>query len=355
MNLLFFSTADLRRRDFLARLFFVFALFFIFSSGAHAGYQQYLPGDTVTIGEFIYDDNFQATTSDNCSVTVYNPSGSTVVNAASMTIDSNSWHHYSFTPASVEGIWPAYISCGTLASGDLVKEDRTFQITSNIVSSTSVASLVNTNTNSAILTASSSLGASLPLSIWSYSARTLSSFGTLVADIWASGTRTLTSGTAIAADVWASATRTLTGAGLTTGSLATNSDINNATSSVNATVTTASTSIAAAITAGSANVNANTNATVLAASSSLGFSLTSIASSITALPAAVWNVATSTLTGAGTVGKHLVTLLDTAVSGISGGSSLTAADVWSYATRTLTGAGLSSGSLATNSDINNAT
>jgi hypothetical protein len=50
--------------------------------------------------------------------------------------------------------------------------------------------------------------------VWEYATRTLSSFGTLVADIWGAGTRTLTSFGSLAADataaVWASVTRSLT-------------------------------------------------------------------------------------------------------------------------------------------------
>lgn len=58
--------------------------------------------------------------------------------------------------------------------------------------------------------------------VWAASTRTLSSFGTLVADVatavWAAATRTLTSaaGGATAAEVWAYVTRTLTGAGSVT-------------------------------------------------------------------------------------------------------------------------------------------
>lgn len=48
-------------------------------------------------------------------------------------------------------------------------------------------------------------------SVWASGTRTLTSFGTLVADIWANVTRTLTSGGgASAADIWAYASRTLT-------------------------------------------------------------------------------------------------------------------------------------------------
>lgn len=50
--------------------------------------------------------------------------------------------------------------------------------------------------------------------VWSYTTRTLTSYGTLVSDIWNYVTRTLTSGGGItAADVWTYVTRTLTSGG----------------------------------------------------------------------------------------------------------------------------------------------
>jgi hypothetical protein len=234
-------------QHFIARAF----LFFLASVGfcasalpAFAAYDQFEPGTAVTLGEFVYDDSFEATTTANCSVTVHDPNGTLVVNAQAMTADADSWYHYTLAPATTEGTWPAFIACGSLGTGDLIKEDKTFVVTSNIVSSSSVAALVNANTNAVVGAASSSLGvslssaiasiASVPANVWAYSSRTLTSMGTLVAD------------------VWSAAARTLTGAGLDSGSLATQSDVQ-----------TASTSVAAV-------VNANTNNVVGAASSSLG-------------------------------------------------------------------------------------
>jgi len=53
--------------------------------------------------------------------------------------------------------------------------------------------------------------------VWGYGTRTLTSFGTLVADVatavWAAGSRTLTGFGTLAADIWAYATRTLTSFG----------------------------------------------------------------------------------------------------------------------------------------------
>lgn len=54
-----------------------------------------------------------------------------------------------------------------------------------------------------------------PTDVWSFSDRTLTSFGTLVADmaaaVWSYGTRTLTSFGSLVADIWGTAVRTVTG------------------------------------------------------------------------------------------------------------------------------------------------
>ncbi|MGE5609173.1 MAG: hypothetical protein ACM359_07955 [Bacillota bacterium] len=54
-----------------------------------------------------------------------------------------------------------------------------------------------------------------PTDVWSFSERTLTSFGTLVADmaaaVWSYGTRTLTSFGSLVADIWGAAVRTITG------------------------------------------------------------------------------------------------------------------------------------------------
>ncbi len=49
--------------------------------------------------------------------------------------------------------------------------------------------------------------------VWSYTTRTLTSFGTLVSDIWNHSTRTLTSFGTLVSDIWNHSTRTLTSFG----------------------------------------------------------------------------------------------------------------------------------------------
>ncbi|MEN9621787.1 MAG: hypothetical protein RLZZ67_221, partial [Candidatus Parcubacteria bacterium] len=235
------------------------------SQVAYAEYEKYGVGDTVTVGEFVYEDDFTPSIVD-CFVSVYNPSGSVMVNEATTSTTTSGWHWYNYAipGAGPLGVWPATISCGTLLAGDLVKMDKSFAVGATIESaSTSLAAVINANTNTAtaniasainantdikIATASSSLFASLPAAIWSYTSRTLSSFGTL------------------AADVWTNSVRTLTGAGLDTGSLATASDVSSASTSVVALVNANTNSQTSGITSA---VNNNTNSVVASASSSV--------------------------------------------------------------------------------------
>lgn len=259
--------------------FFVFSFFA--PNLAYASYQKIAPGDTVTLGEFVFDDDFVATTTP-CTIGITDPLDVIVVPSTTpMTASTTGWHYYNYTTAAnaASGTWPSVMKCGSAAAGDLVIVDKSFVVDWSVVStstiktvvdesltvatsslaavinantnatvstaSSSLAAVINANTNAAILTASSSLFSTLPATIWSFSGRTLTSFGTLVADI--------------ASAVWTTTIRTLTGAGLDSGSLATLSDVQTATSS-----------LASAITAGTSAVNSQ----ILSASTTLTAEIT---------------------------------------------------------------------------------
>src|SRR3989344_594474 len=237
-------------------LFLVFSFFAIDS--VYAGYQKIAPGGTVTLGELVFDDDFVATTTP-CTIGITDPLN--VVKVASttpMTANNDGWHYYNYTTAgsAASGVWPSVMICGSVQRGDLVIVDKSFIVDWSVVSTSTIkevvdaslnvatatlAAVINTNTNAAVLSASSSLFATIPSAVWSFSGRALDSFSTLVADI--------------ATAVWANITRTLTGANLDSGSLATLSDVQTATSS-----------LASAITASTNAVNSNTNAQILTAS-----------------------------------------------------------------------------------------
>ncbi len=413
------------------------ALFFVKS--VSAAYQLVSPGDTVVIGEFVYDDDFVATTSD-CTISIYNPANSLIVNEAVMSTTTNGWHYYNFSSTNPEGIWPAVMTCGSVPTGDLARLDKTFLVAYANASTTDIVNQVwNAATSSMITDGTigkqiavnldapvSTVGGSLTAAdIWSYANRSLTSFGTLVSDIWNNGTRSLTTFGTLVADVWANGTRRLTDQTLTSGgSLATESFVDTsldlATTTIVSTIETASSSLALTVPANVwaysarslttfgtlttdvatavwangtrslttfgtlvADVWANgtrrltdqtlTSGGSLATESFVDTSLDlatssiitevlqnrSLISTLNDISAAdvwaygtrsinsgtvsidsvsvddIWAIATSTLTATGSVGKQLVENLDARVSTVGGGS-LTAADVWSYATRTIT-------------------
>ena len=206
-----------KRASFFRILFLSsFSAFFIPLFSAQAiEYQKVSLGDTIRIGEFLFEDDYTPSTAD-CTLTIYDPSG-TLKYTGTMTENANGWHYHDYTVGGGEalGNWPTSMACGT-AGVDLVIADKTF----TVIPTTAT-------TNAAIAT-----------SIWSSPTRSLTTFGTLVADVasavWSSGTRSLTTFGTLVADVWTNGTRTLTGATLDTGSLAVQSDITSATSTLTA-------------------------------------------------------------------------------------------------------------------------
>ena len=85
-------------------IIFLFAIFF--ANTVYAA-DTYVPGETITIGEFIYNDDYTPTT-DNCTISVYSPAGAVLVNEVTMTAVSTGWHYYSYSTPGVEGKYPTY-------------------------------------------------------------------------------------------------------------------------------------------------------------------------------------------------------------------------------------------------------
>ncbi len=120
-------------RTTLGRFFlsvsFLSVLFFV--PVVHAAMESVELGDTIQLGEFLYEDDYTASTED-CTITIYDPSNTLKVNAALMSENANGWHYYDYAVGGGEatGKWPAFMSCGTLMGGDLVKADKSFLVTS---------------------------------------------------------------------------------------------------------------------------------------------------------------------------------------------------------------------------------
>lgn len=220
-------------------LFLVFNFFTIDS--ASAAYQKIAPGGTITLGEMVFDDNFVATTTP-CTIGITDPLNVEVVPSTTlMTANEDGWHYYNYTAPgnAVSGVWPSVMICGSVARGDLVKVDKSFIVDWSVVTTSTIKDVVDeslTVATSSIVSQILSSIASIPINVWSY----------------------ISDASRLATTVWTSLTRTLTGANLDSGSLATLSDVETATSS-----------LASAITAGTNAVNSNTNAQILSASSSL--------------------------------------------------------------------------------------
>ena len=193
------------------------------------------------MGEFVFDDDFVATTTAGCVLSIFDPNENLVFNGA-MTASSTGWTYYNYVVPSngSSGIWPTQMACGSAINGDLVKVDKSFIVDWSVVSTStikgvvdeslavatsSLSAVINAHTDaqaagivSAVNLVTESASSSLPSSIWSFTGRTLTSFGTLVADM--------------ASAVWGALTRRLTDATLDSGSLATQSYIDTATSTL---------------------------------------------------------------------------------------------------------------------------
>lgn len=156
---------------------------------AAGGIQDCTVGTSCKVGEFLYDDASAPINDAACTIASWYPDD-TVFFAALTAMDvptqADGWYSKTFTAPATTGLYRTTVSC--TVSGDTLTIDKSFQV--NAVSSSDP---------NAVATA-----------VWSYSTRTvqsIGSFGTLIADIWAN------------------ATRTLTGEGLSSGKLATQSDV----------------------------------------------------------------------------------------------------------------------------------
>jgi hypothetical protein len=133
---------------------FIFGVFFILTGTAYA-IDTYAPGETATLGEFIYNDDYTPT-ADDCTITIQSPSLAILVNNVTMTdegtVPVTGWHYYTYTIPATQGKYPAYITCGSTGAGNLFKLDKSFIVKAPPVTSSDISGAVttiNTNTNNA--------------------------------------------------------------------------------------------------------------------------------------------------------------------------------------------------------------
>jgi len=140
------TTSIIRVLPLTGLAFFLAA--FIFSSisiATASSYQKIAPGDTVTLGEFVFDDDFTPTTTP-CTIGITNPSGTEVVPSTTpMSANADGWHYYDYTTAgnAPSGVWPSIMICGSVATGDLVIVDKSFVVDWSVVSTSSIQDLID--------------------------------------------------------------------------------------------------------------------------------------------------------------------------------------------------------------------
>ncbi|MFA6511179.1 MAG: dockerin type I domain-containing protein [Candidatus Paceibacterota bacterium] len=202
----------MNKQTLLIHFLFLPIFWIIFASPniANAEYQKVSLGDTIRIGEFVYNDDYTPSVT-ACTITINDPVGTLKVNAGAMTTIATGWHYYDYAVGGGEstGSWSTAMSCGSGGGGDLIVVDKTFVVVPT------VASLNNDIASSVWGSGTRSLTTfgSLVSDVWGNTTRSLTTFGTLVADIWGSTTRSLTTFGTLVADVWGNTTRTLTSLG----------------------------------------------------------------------------------------------------------------------------------------------
>jgi hypothetical protein len=131
-------------------------------------YQQCTIGETCAVGEFLYDDEYVPVTDATCTLTSRDPDGNLFLNSVSMTAASDGWYSYDVTTTGEDaGTYRSQVCC--TSGSEYLCLDKTYELVA------------------------ASSGSSLSAAdVWSYSSRSLTSFGDLVDDIWNRSSRTLT-------------------------------------------------------------------------------------------------------------------------------------------------------------------
>lgn len=188
---------------FTAVLMSTAALAFSNNAWAAAGSGQVCEtGTSCVVGEFLYDDSYVPITSATCTITSKYPDGTAHLTAQSMTSAADGFYSHSFTPSSTTGIYRAQVCC--TSGADYMCLDKSFQVNSPAATAGNVAAAVWGSAR-ASYTASGTFGEALQSIIpassdiasatWSYSDRSLSTFGDLVSNVWSNTVRTVTGGT----------------------------------------------------------------------------------------------------------------------------------------------------------------
>jgi len=148
-------------------------LFALPAQAAESEYRRCKTGSICTIGEFLYDDSYTPIPPANasCTLAIKDPNGTDLAGSPfTMTENTDGWYAYDFdTVGNSDGIYRAVMTCTITTPSQTLRLDKTFIIGPSFESAADIANAVWTATN-----------------------RSLSTFGTLIADIWSFATRSLT-------------------------------------------------------------------------------------------------------------------------------------------------------------------
>jgi hypothetical protein len=133
------------------------------------------PGESCTVGEFLYNDSYAPEIAAVCVLSSKYPDGTAHLSSQALTSTADAWYGHTFTTPATLGYYRAEICCDE--NGNHMCIDKSFEVKTAVTSSSS--SLTTSDISSAV---------------WGYSGRTLTGFNNIVSDVWSYATRNLTSG-----------------------------------------------------------------------------------------------------------------------------------------------------------------
>lgn len=139
------------------------------------------PGENCTVGEYLYDDEYQPDTGATCNLNSKNPDGTAYLTNQSLSSTADGWYGHTFTTPTTTGYYRSEICC--TAGSDYLCIDKSFEVKEEVAGGSSLT------TND------------IASAVWGYSGRTLTGFNNIVSDVWGFASRTLTSGANITTSV----------------------------------------------------------------------------------------------------------------------------------------------------------
>lgn len=173
-----------------AALFLLPLVFAHRSSVLATSYQLCKLGSACEIGEYLYQDDYSVFTGASCTLSAKAPGGSPFLTNQALTESADGWYSHSFaTTGQAEGLYRATLCC--TAGSDYLCLDKTFEIkqessapTAGEIADAVLNEPVSEHTGTGSLGETLASIGSIPANVWSYSTRSLSTFGTLVSDFW---------------------------------------------------------------------------------------------------------------------------------------------------------------------------